>query len=525
MSLRGKEKFDFNNLFIFEMANNHQGSVEHGLRIINEMANIAQKYNIRAAIKFQFRDTDTMVHPDHKENSDNKHIPRFISTRLTEDQYRILLEQIKKQGLISICTPFDESSVDQIERLDFELIKIASCSALDWPLLERIAEVGKPVICSTGGLTMKEMDKIVSFFQHRGIHFALEHCVAVYPTPNDKFHLNQIEIMRNRYPGVTIGFSTHEDPNNLSIIGIAYAKGARTFEKHVGVATDEITLNKYSANPEQVEAWVKAFKDAVAICGHDKEREISEDEKIDLDSLKRGVFTKKELKSGMKIKRSDVFFAMPLSHEQLISGRWKKGLVADRDYKVNEPLNASIRADNQTKTDIIYTTIHAIKGMLNNARIPIGHDFSVEFSHHYGLERFHELGCVIIEVINREYAKKLLIQLPGQYNPVHYHKKKDETFQVLSGLLEVEIEGRKKILYPGDTLWVPRGVWHDFGTEEGVIFEEISSASLSDDSYYIDKSIAKMPRETRKTHLINWGRHQDDIIREKEALSEDKKII
>ncbi len=514
MSLVGKEKFDFNNLIIFDMANNHQGFVEHGLRIINEIGRVAQRNNIRAAIKFQFRDIDTFIHPDHKEGSDNKHIPRFISTRLTEDQYRILLAEIKRQNLLSICTPFDEPSVDIIERLGIEILKVASCSSQDWPLLERVAEAGKPVICSTGGLTIRQIDKIVSFFQHRGVHFALEHCVTIYPTPNEKFYINQIEIMRNRYPGVTIGFSTHEEPTNLRVVGLAYAKGARIFEKHVGVATDEITLNKYSGNPVQVEAWIKSLKDAIDICGHEKEREVTESEKTDLNSLMRGVFTKKELKAGTEIKRNDVFFAMPLSEGQLISGRWKDGLVADRDYKVNEPLNASLRVDNPTKADIIYSTVHAIKGMLNNAHIPIGHDFSVELSHHYGLKRFHEVGCVIIEVINREYAKKLIIQLHGQYNPVHYHKKKDETFQVLDGSLEVEIEGRKKTLYPGDTLWVPRGVWHDFGTEEGVIFEEISSTHQGEDSFYIDKSIAKMPREQRKTRLINWGRHQFDDSKE-----------
>ena len=515
MVIKEKKKFDFNDLFIFDMANNHQGSVEHGLKIINEMARIVKDNNVRAGIKFQFRDIDTFIHPDHKENSDNKHIPRFIGTRLTEDQYRVLVAEIKKQGLITICTPFDEPSVDTIERLGIAILKVASCSSQDWPLLERIAEAGKPVICSTGGLTLEEIDKAVSFFEHRGTHFALEHCVAIYPTPNEKFHLNQIAIMRNRYPGITIGFSTHEEPTKLGIIGLAYAKGARIFEKHVGVETEEIKLNAYSGSPEQVDAWIKTYKKAVEICGPENGREISTSEKADLFSLMRGVYIKKAVKAGARLTRADVYFAMPINQGQLMSGRWRDGIIADQDYAVDSPLAEAIRPHNTTKQEVIYSTIHAVKGMLNNARIPIGYDFKVEFSHHYGLERFSEVGCVIIDIINREYAKKLIIQLPGQYNPVHYHKKKDETFQVLHGSLEVDIEGQKKVLYPGDTLWVPRGVWHDFGTETGVIFEEISSTSYGDDSFYINRTIAKMPRPERKTKLINWGRHQfDDIDRE-----------
>lgn len=492
------------------MANNHQGSVEHGFRIINAAADITRRHQIRGAVKLQFRDLDTFIHPDHRDSKNNKHIPRFLSTRLSEDEFARLVEETKKNNLITICTPFDETSVDKIERLGIELIKIGSCSAQDWPLLEKVAQSGKPVICSTGGLTIKEVDRIVTFFQHRGVLFALMHCVAIYPTPNDKFHLNQIEIMKNRYPGVTIGFSTHEDPINTNVIMMAYAKGARIFEKHVGVPADGISLNAYSASPEQTEAWVMAYKDALSACGHNQEREISEKEKSDLKSLMRGVFAKRDIKADDIIKREDVFFAMPLQENQLSSGFWKNNLIADRDYKINESLSALLNSSKKTPKDIIYSTIHEIKGMLNESKIPLGHDFSVELSHHYGIEKFHEIGCTIIECVNREYAKKLIIQLPGQWNPIHYHIKKDETFHILRGVVEVEIEGNKKVLHSGDTLWIPRGVWHGFGTESGAIIEEISTASQNDDSFYVDRKIAKMPREERKTRLLNWGRHQFD---------------
>lgn len=507
-----REKFDFNNLFIFEMANNHQGSVEHGLRIINAMADIAKRHRIRAAIKLQFRDLDTFIHPDFRESKDNKHIPRFLSTRLSEKEFASLADETKNKGLISMCTPFDESSVDKIERLGIQIIKIGSCSAQDWPLLERIAETGKPVICSTGGLAIRDIDKIVSFFQKRAVHFALMHCVAIYPAPNDKLHLNQIEIMRNRYPGIVIGFSTHEDPANLNPVRVAYAKGARIFEKHVGMPAENITLNSYSANPEQVEQWVVAFREARDACGAEDERKIDEKEIVDLRSLMRGVYARKEIKKGALLVCSDVFFAMPIGEEQLMSGRWQEDLIADRDYHIKEAIHAAVRADRVSKKEIIYHTIHAVRGMLNNAHIPLSHEVSVEISHHYGIDRFNEIGCTLVECFNREYAKKLIIQLLGQWNPEHYHKKKDETFHVLQGNLEVMIDGKEKFLTPGDTLWVPRGVLHGFGTKTGVIFEEISTTSFNGDSFYADKTIASMPREERKTKLLNWGRHQLESI-------------
>lgn len=505
-----REKFDFNSLFIFEMANNHQGSVEHGFRIIDAIADIAQKHSIRGAIKFQFRDLDTFIHPDFRNSQTLKHIPRFLSTRLTDEQFCALIARAKEKGLYVISTPFDESSVDRIGRLGIDVIKIGSCSAQDWPLLEKAAGANRPVIISTGGLTIKDIDKIVSFFQKRAVHFALMHCVALYPTPNEFLHLNQIEVMRNRYPGIIIGFSTHEDPSDYSVVRVAYAKGARIFEKHVGVALGDITLNAYSANPDQVDSWIRAYKETVDACGAKSERIISEKEKQDLRSLMRGVYAKQEIQKGMPIHSSDVFFAMPLQDSQLGSERWTKGLIADRNYVPREPISSALRKDVKSKKEIIYHAIHSIKGMLNQAQIPIGHDFKVELSHHYGIERFHEIGCALIECFNREYAKKIIVQLPGQWNPPHYHKKKDETFQVISGNFIVTVDEHKKNLEPGDSLWIPRGVLHSFGTETGAIVEEVSTTHYNNDSFYADKAIATLARDDRKTHLLNWGRHQLD---------------
>ena len=152
--------------------------------------------------------------------------------------------------------------------------------------------------------------------------------------------------------------------------------------------------------------------------------------------------------------------------------------------------------------------IKIIKGMLNEARIPLNVDFNAEFSHHYGVLEFPNVGATIIDCVNREYCKKLIVQLPGQHHPAHYHKKKDETFQVLYGTVEMEIEGRRRTLQPGDTQVVQQGVWHEFWTESGAILEEISTTHYSDDSFYEDKQINQIDRSLRKTVVEHWGRYQ-----------------
>ena len=106
--------------------------------------------------------------------------------------------------------------------------------------------------------------------------------------------------------------------------------------------------------------------------------------------------------------------------------------------------------------------------------------------------------------MNRGYCKKLIALLPRQKHPYHYHKQKEETFHLLNGDLEVEIDGREVTLRPGDTVLVQPECWHKFQSLNGAIFEEISTTHYNNDSYYEDQRIARLPRELRKTELPNW---------------------
>lgn len=505
-----KGKFDFSGLFVLDMANNHQGSVDHGKRIINEFAPVVKNAGVRAAVKLQFRNLDTFIHPDFRNSTaeENKHIPRFLSTELSKAEFGQLVAEIRNAGLITMSTPFDEESVDLLVELGIDILKIASCSAKDWPLLVKAAKAGKPIIVSTAGLSIDEIDNVVSFLDHRSAPFAIMHCVAVYPTPNFGLHLNQIELLRERFPKVTIGFSTHEDPDNLSAIQIAYAKGAQMFERHIGVPTDEIKLNAYSSTPQQIEKWLAAYRNAVKSCGPELYATSTKEEQQSLKSLMRGVYLKRDVKEGQLISRDDVFFAVPLQSGQMTSSQWHESITSDRDYQAKQPLLNVYPARGSVKTRTIAEVIHQLKAMLSIAKIDLGHDFELELSHHYGIERFKEVGAIIFDCINREYCKKILVLLPGQVHPYHHHEKKEEMFQMLAGDLTVEIEGRQRKLYPGDKVLVQRGLRHSFWTERGAIFEEISTTHYNDDSTYEDPAINQMDRSERKTKLVNWGRHQ-----------------
>ena len=130
----------FENLFVLDLANNHFGDVSHAKKIIDNFSKVIKKNKIKAAIKFQFRDLDTFVHKSERNNDKNKYVKRFLSTEMSLSQFDEIRRHIKKNGFLTSCTPFDENSVDNIEKMKFDLLKIASVSSNDWSLLERVSE-------------------------------------------------------------------------------------------------------------------------------------------------------------------------------------------------------------------------------------------------------------------------------------------------------------------------------------------------------------------------------------------------
>lgn len=493
-------------LIIFEMANNHQGSVEHGKRIIQAFGKIAQGYDFDFGLKFQYRQLDTFIHPDFQDRMDLKFVKRFSETRLSDDDFLALKKECESVGFKTICTPFDEASVDKVIAHKYDYIKIASASIRDWPLLEKIVTAPMPIIASTGGAEIKDVDNAVSFFRHKNKDFAIMHCVGVYPTENADLIMNRIDWFYSRYRDIPIGFSTHEKPTELFPVVVAVSKNAQIFEKHIGVETGTIKLNHYSATPEQAKAWLDAIKAAIDICGPKeiKNHKVNPVELKALSGLKRGVFTKKDLKKGDHFSIEDVFFAMPNSEGQLTAESFSKHNLkfrAEKDYKKNDAIDAYSIEEVDVRSKIAHV-IHTMNSQLNQAGIVVNENSDIELSHHYGVERIDEVGAVLITCINREYAKKLIVQVPGQSHPEHAHELKEETFQILWGTVNLSIDGKSKKYVPGDIITIERDRKHSFSTEDGVIFEEVSTTHHKSDSYYTDPEIAKNTK--RKTNLKDW---------------------
>ncbi len=490
-------------LIILELANNHMGDIAHGKKIIQEFGKVCSKFPFKFAFKLQYRDLDTYIHPDMINRSDLKYVKRFSETRLSRAQFDELVNEMRANGFLTMATPFDEISVAVIESQKLDFIKVASCSFTDWPLLERIVSTPFPIIASTAGASQESLDRVVSFLLHREKDFAILHCVGEYPTPDENMNLSQIDFLKERYENVRVGLSSHESPSNIDNVKLAFAKGATVFEKHVGLPTEAYKLNEYSCDPEQFRVWLTALQRSIVLCGAGDRILTNQKEKEALESLKRGVFAAREIKKGERISIEEVFFAFPPVEGQLKANDWSKYSIYTAIEDI--PARAAVSPANTSQKDVrdkVGEIGTRVKRLLKESNVVFPGRVDMEISHHYGIDRFEEYGLTMLTLVNRGYCKKLLILLPGQKHPEQLHKKKEESFLVLHGTIELQLNGVSRTCRQGDLVTIEPGVRHAFSSREGAVIEEISLTHFKDDSFYTDEAINK--NQNRKTLLTYW---------------------
>lgn len=339
----------FENLFVLELANNHWGKLERGLKIIRDFGRVVRLNEVRAAVKLQFRDVDSFIHCDFRDRSDVRYIKKTLDTQMPWESLRQMVEEVRAAGMVTMVTPFDEFSVDKCVEFGVDVLKIASSDMRDKTLLRKMASTGKPVIASSGGADVEHIDELVEFFVSKQIPFALNHCVSLYPSDDSELELNQIDFLRARYPDIVVGLSTHEHREWHDSIIVAYAKGARTFERHIDIDYEGVPVSAYCTKPEQADIWFKAFKKAQEMCGGSAKtkRVVPEKERRYLDALVRGVYAKRDLPAGHVLTDNDVFHAVPLL----------KGQISTREYTSGEVLKYAIAAEmpvNLTDVDAPY---------------------------------------------------------------------------------------------------------------------------------------------------------------------------
>ena len=335
----------FDNLFVLELANNHWGKINRGLKIISDFARVVRFNNVHAAIKLQFRDVDSFVHKDFRDRADIRYIKKTLDTHLSWDDLRRMVEAVREAGMVTMVTPFDEVSVDKCVEFGVEILKIASSDVRDKTLLAKIAGAGLPVIASSGGANLDHLDELVEYFTSRNIPFMLNHCVSLYPSEDSDLERYQIDFLKARYPHITIGLSTHEQRDWHDSMLIAYGKGARSFERHIDIDYEGVPVSSYCTKPEQADIWFRAFKKAQEMCGDTgaaARREVPEGERRYLDALVRGVYAKRDLVAGETLTRDNVYLSVPLLKGQISTREFIGGEVLTVPLSADKPLHVTM---------------------------------------------------------------------------------------------------------------------------------------------------------------------------------------
>lgn len=218
-------------LVIAEIGNNHSGSVHTACEMVRSA------YACGAdLVKFQVRANETLYSAellDKPYENENSFGPTYGAHRealeLSRDALDCTQHVAQKLPILWFATAFDEPSADLLMSMGVPAIKLASGALTDTALQEHVRDFGIPVILSTGGGTLEQIDAaVLRLYGHAPL--ALLHCTAEYPAQPEHANLRCITTLRKRYPNTVIGFSSHF--TGLSFSLAAYAMGASIFEHH-----------------------------------------------------------------------------------------------------------------------------------------------------------------------------------------------------------------------------------------------------------------------------------------------------
>ena len=214
---------------IAEIGINHEGSLKTAI----EMANVAIDAGA-LIIKHQTHIVDDEMSLEAKTvipgNADVSIFEIMHRCALSEEDERSLMVHVQNRGAIFISTPFSRAAVDRLVKFNIPAFKIGSGECNNYPLIEYIADFGKPVILSTGMNSIKTIMPAVEILRRKKVPYALLHCTNVYPTPHELVRLGALEKLREAFPDAVIGLSDHTT-SNYACLG-AVALGGSILERH-----------------------------------------------------------------------------------------------------------------------------------------------------------------------------------------------------------------------------------------------------------------------------------------------------
>ena len=260
---------DFPPYIIAELSANHNGCIEQALKSIEVAAQCGVD-----AVKIQSYTADTMTIDCDKEDFQIKgglwhgyklyNLYQWAQTPF--EWHQQLFDKAKEVGITLFSTPFDETAVELLENLNAPAYKLASFEITDLPLIQRIAQTGKPLIISTGMANIEEIEDAICMARENGCsELVVLHCISAYPAPAEQSNLATIADINQRFDVIS-GLSDHSLGTVVSVASIAL--GANLIEKHFILdRSDKGPDAEFSLEPEEFKRLVKETKTAYQAIG------------------------------------------------------------------------------------------------------------------------------------------------------------------------------------------------------------------------------------------------------------------
>tara|TARA_B110000967_G_scaffold134480_1_gene137315 strand:- start:5296 stop:7548 length:2253 start_codon:yes stop_codon:yes gene_type:complete len=294
----GKFKIDTKQpvFIIAEIGNNHNGDFDLAKKLVDEAVKSGAD-----CVKFQMRDLDSLyrvsLNNNLNEDLGSEYVMDLLKKyQLSDDLMFKIFDYSHQKGIMPLCTPWDNKSVQKLNSYGVEGFKVASADFVNHELLETLISTKKPLICSTGMSREHEIIDSVSLLKKASAQFALLHCNATYPAPFKDINLPYLKRL-SEIGQCVVGYSGHE--RGISVATAAVAFGARIIEKHFSLDKSmEGNDHKVSLLPSEFSNLVSGIREVEESISGDTIKSITQGELMNRDILGKSLVINCELKQG-----------------------------------------------------------------------------------------------------------------------------------------------------------------------------------------------------------------------------------
>jgi N-acetylneuraminate synthase len=325
-----------NNMIIAEIGSVHDGSFGNAINLIKLAAECGA-----TAVKFQthIAEAETIANaPSPKYFRSESRIDYFKRTSFTSTQWMKLKETANECNVLFLSSPFSLEAVDVLEELGMDIYKIPSGEVTNIPLLEKIADLGKPVLLSSGMSNFKELDKAYEVFSSK-CELTILQCSSAYPCPNNEVGLNVIDQIKKRY-NCKAGYSDHTLGFAAPIA--AAALGAVVIEKHFTFSNRMYGSDAvHSMEPSDFKILSKAIKDVWEMLSNPVDKQNLDKYSDMKDIFQKSIVATSDIPSGTIIQLSHLSFKKPGTgipagnYKNLIGKVTNKNFAKDELFDIN----------------------------------------------------------------------------------------------------------------------------------------------------------------------------------------------